>query len=787
MYRVITSLLLLVLTPIFTFAQAPEGINYQAVARDGNGDILLNQSLTIRLTIKESGPAGTTVYQETHNASTNDFGLFSLTIGQGSTISGSFSNLDWGSNSHFLQVEVDDGGGYTNMGTTQFVSVPYALYAKEAGGGGGSYQAGTGIDITGSTISNTAPDQTITISGSGGTSVSGSYPNFTIASDPSLWSDNTAGIHYTGGQVGIGSNLPLQPLHVDGAVLFGSDTSGAGVRLRWIPDKNAFRSGEVKNTASGVWDWDSIGHASFAHGDNVLASGSSSASFGSNIRTSGLASLGAGYGVEVYGDFSYGRGATILADGEGAQASGFSSRAVGDYTLALGTYDTANQQAAIAIGFATAADGQDAIAIGTQTRAIGSSALAIGDGAKSLVGTSTAIGYAARATDFATLSVGRGTQANGEGSLAIGLGARTEGNYSYSIGWNTYTASENGLALGTYDTAGEQSTAIGFYSSATGKGGIGMGRVSRATGNDAIAIGYNNRATGTRAIALGAGNESTAINSLGFGIDNTTSGMQALAMGSNSEALGTFSIAIGDGALAKAEKTIALGYWNVGVGAVNASTSTTSLLEIGNGVNAGTRSNAFTILKNGHTGIGLSDPQHRLTVPVTTQTVPDGDGIGILNTSTSNYWNLHMTNTYLRFSYNNSTVAYIHSNGTYVQPSDARLKTAVTPSEPVLDRVNRLNVVQYAYQHDENREMTVGLLAQETEPLFPELVIEDEASDYLGINYSGLSVVAVKAIQEQQAMINEQQVHIESLEKQNAALEKQYKALEQRLTDLEAQ
>ena len=120
-----------------TFAQSvPQGINYQAVARDANGDELANQALSIQLSVIAASPTGTVSWQETHAITTNDFGLFTAIIGQGtSTGSGSsvaFSDVDWASASHYIKVEIDDGSGLVDMGTTALMSVPYALSSGSA-------------------------------------------------------------------------------------------------------------------------------------------------------------------------------------------------------------------------------------------------------------------------------------------------------------------------------------------------------------------------------------------------------------------------------------------------------------------------------------------------------------------------------------------------------------------------------------------------------------------------------------------------------------------------------
>ncbi|MDP3463804.1 MAG: hypothetical protein Q8S18_13510 [Bacteroidales bacterium] len=118
-------------------AQSPEKFNYQAVARDASGNVLVSQAVTFRISILQTTSDGTAVYVETHSTTTNAFGQVSLTIGGGTPVSGTFSSIGWGSDQYFLKTEMDAAGGtaYTHMGTTQLLSVPYALYAKASGSG----------------------------------------------------------------------------------------------------------------------------------------------------------------------------------------------------------------------------------------------------------------------------------------------------------------------------------------------------------------------------------------------------------------------------------------------------------------------------------------------------------------------------------------------------------------------------------------------------------------------------------------------------------------------------
>lgn len=116
-------------------AQAPEAIQYQAVVRDAAGQISASQSTYVRFYILQGSATGTSVYQEYHKTATNAYGLVSVRLGEGIVESGSFTAINWGAGPYFLKVAVDPLGGtnYVDMGTTQLVSVPYALYAETAG------------------------------------------------------------------------------------------------------------------------------------------------------------------------------------------------------------------------------------------------------------------------------------------------------------------------------------------------------------------------------------------------------------------------------------------------------------------------------------------------------------------------------------------------------------------------------------------------------------------------------------------------------------------------------
>ncbi len=170
-----------------SYSQVPQAIPYQAVARNSSGGLIANATIRIRFTIHDSIATGTIIYQETFSPTTNSLGLFNVNMGTGTVATGTMTAVNWGHNAKFMQVELDPSGGtsFVDMGTMQMMSVPYALHANTAdslsphgtsptpgsvltwsGTGWGpalpastTYSSGTGINISGTTISaqNTSP------------------------------------------------------------------------------------------------------------------------------------------------------------------------------------------------------------------------------------------------------------------------------------------------------------------------------------------------------------------------------------------------------------------------------------------------------------------------------------------------------------------------------------------------------------------------------------------------------------------------------------------------------
>tara|TARA_B100000809_G_scaffold241111_1_gene264023 strand:+ start:1757 stop:2782 length:1026 start_codon:yes stop_codon:yes gene_type:complete len=148
------ALFIVVLLTANVFAQAPEKMSYQAVVRDPGNALVTTQAVGMQISILQGGATGTAVYIETQTPSTNINGLVSIEIGSGTVVLGTFNTIDWNNGPYFIKAETDPTGGatYTITGTSQLMSVPYALHANTADsiiGGATQVTAGTNVTVTG--------------------------------------------------------------------------------------------------------------------------------------------------------------------------------------------------------------------------------------------------------------------------------------------------------------------------------------------------------------------------------------------------------------------------------------------------------------------------------------------------------------------------------------------------------------------------------------------------------------------------------------------------------------
>lgn len=353
----------------------------------------------------------------------------------------------------------------------------------------------------------------------------------------------------------------------------------------------------------------------------------------------------------------------------------------------------------------------------------------------------------------------------------LGAGSRLiyfPGKAAFRVGRITGTEWDNA-------NVGRSSVAMNFNSMAVGDYSTALGWGTTASGTSSLATGENTIASGSNCFTTGLQTTASNVRSVAMGFSTTASGQTSTAMGYQTISSGWNATSMGFNTIARGANSTVVGMYNEPIlaSSQSASTSTTPLFIVGNGVDESNRSNAMVVRKDGRIGVGTNSPASTLHVYQSGAT----PGIILENAVDGNRWRIYSAsgdNNLTFYNNANTEIADIDDvTGTFSALSDSRFKKDIEPMQAVLPLLLKLQPKYYHFNwQSSSTKKELGMLAQEARELFPELVSYDEEKDLYKMNYAGFSTVAIKAIQEQQAVIQKQQNTIDDLIKRIESLEK---------------
>ena len=458
------------------------------------------------------------------------------------------------------------------------------------------------------------------------------------------------------------------------------------------------------STAMGVRTTAS-GYISTAMGYNTEASGNYSTAMGNNTKASATSSTAMGYITEANGYASTAMGFNSKASDFGSlvigqfNSSGSSATSVSSAT----TFNTANTAFVIGNGTATSIDGN-----GTATGVDASDAFKVLFNGDTYVSRSLYLGGTEITSTAAELNL-----LSGATSLGTGILSPVTENSNTGVRLSTAVAGNYG-DIGTYAVDLSYSSSTSTTRGATGYVSTAMGNNTEASGYASTAMGENTIASGNKSTAMGLFTTASGNNSTAMGIYTTANGHVSTTMGYGTTASGGTSTAMGSGTKASDFASLVIGQYNSsGSSATDPgsdlifSTANTAFV-IGNGVDPANKADAFKVMFNGKTTVG--------------------DDLEV--------------------------------KGSVLVSSDARLKANIVSLGATLAKLLLIDGKSYTMKKDGKQK--IGVLAQDIQKVFPELVSTDDR-DMLAVNYQGLVPVLINAMKEQDAKMKEQQSDIDEL------------------------
>ena len=437
---------------------------------------------------------------------------------------------------------------------------------------------------------------------------------------------------------------------------------------------------------------------------------------------------------------------------------------------------------------------------------------------------SFASGRNTKAKGFNSISMGENATASGTNSICMGASSTASGGYSTCIGANNRASGIFSTSIGRFtNSSGDYSTSMGRSTSASGFASTSMGENTNASGSNSTSMGEITIASSIASTSMGSETIASGAYSTSMGRVTSASGFASTSMGAATTAFGDYSTSMGAATVARSYASVAMGMYNDSVATANPTSpvATDPVFMIGNGTSDANRSNAMTVLKNGNTGIGTSQPQFRMHV-VTNDAQNFGfrQGIMIENTAdgigntgeaaisfknsgdagtNSKQWMVGLNQSRnFAFAYGadfaggtvtkmllDSTgqlgigttapteklhvIGNIFASGT-ITPSDLRYKKNIEVIDHPLEKIDEIRGVTYDLKTDEfpesgfSNEKQAGVIAQEVEAVLPQVVVTDK-NGYKAVDYSKIVPLLIEGIKAQQKQIEDLKKRVKRLEK----------------------
>jgi hypothetical protein len=483
------------------FAQAPGSFKYQALIRDSNGEVLAEQNVAMRISIIQGSTSGTILYSERHTSNTNRNGLINLIIGQGTPLSGTFSSIPWGNDLFFLKLEMDPEGGnnYTEMGTSQLLSVPYALYSKQS-----------------KTVDHYSSDTLFVVKDKQGNVVFAVFPDGAkVYVNDTVNKDKAGGFAVSGRSKVKGTEYNIFHTTPDSTRIFINEYTGNKDKAGGFAVSGRSK---VKGEENKLFYTDNDSTRIYIDNSTRDKAGGFAVSGRSKIKnmSDNYFNVSGSNTVDTINPskpmilwypkkeaFLTGR---VLIEGPdsvgtNSMATGFESKAVGDYSQAMGYQALSRNDYTTAIGHQPIATGQYSVAIGKNSKATDKSAYAFGEYARAKGYKSYALGYMCSATGLKSYCIGSQNDARGETSIAIGHRADANGNSAVAMGRNSQAIGYHSIAIGISDDS------FGGWTTASGSKSIAIGTSSESNQYASFTYGFDLENNDNYSVVLGKYNE----------------------------------------------------------------------------------------------------------------------------------------------------------------------------------------------------------------------------------------------------------------------------------------